>query len=422
MSERASRSPKGRERRLSRILAATFVGSIAIAVAPAGCGVDAHPPVLSDFEGPPAPAPAAASDGGGSDFAVDGAIPVPMCNLGPNGGVCACVDQTLAVTDPPNVYFVLDRSGSMSEGNPSKWQTVIDVIFKVIVDLGPRMSFAVATFPADDGCTAGTELIPPTQGDAPAGAGGPAATLFLTTLGRISPNGGTPTATTLSMLTPRITSLPGKTYVVLATDGGPNCNSAASCALLGDADGGTNECQLNIEGDCLVAMGCCSLDGGTNCCVDYPTSCNDVGPTVAAAQALATLGVPTYVLGIPGSEAYADLLDNLAVAGGTARATEPLYYAVSSSDETAFYNALSAIAAQITATCTLTLSQPPADPTLVNVFLDEVPLAQQSADGGSPNWTLDGSTVTLLGDACQSIQSGEVLDVRVVAGCPTVLR
>jgi hypothetical protein len=35
-------------------------------------------------------------------------------------------------------------------------------------------------------------------------------------------------------------------------------------------------------------------------------------------------------------------------------------------------------------------------------------------------WTLDGATVTLLGASCQQVLSGAVLDVRVVAGCPTV--
>ncbi len=77
---------------------------------------------------------------------------------------------------------------------------------------------------------------------------------------------------------------------------------------------------------------------------------------------------------------------------------------------------LASIAAQITGTCTLDLSSVPPDSNLVNVFLDESVLPQNGPDG----WTLDGSTVTISGASCQEILEGAVLDVRVVAGCPTV--
>jgi hypothetical protein len=60
----------------------------------------------------------------------------------------------------------------------------------------------------------------------------------------------------------------------------------------------------------------------------------------------------------------------------------------------------------------------------VNVFFDGSPVPQAGPDG----WTLtttreDGgsqTTVTVLGASCQKILAGDVLDVRVVAGCPTV--
>jgi len=43
-------------------------------------------------------------------------------------------------------------------------------------------------------------------------------------------------------------------------------------------------------------------------------------------------------------------------------------------------------------------------------------------DASSCSWVLQGQTVTILGSTCQSIMNGDVLDVRVVAGCPTVIR
>jgi hypothetical protein len=232
-------------------------------------------------------------------------------------------------------------------------------------------------------------------------------------LSEISANGGTPTAATFDTITPRLQSLPGKTYVIFATDGGPNCDPAARC----DA----SQCQSNMEG-----LTGCPVGGPLNCCAPTmtggPLACEDTAPTVAAVQALATSGVPVYVLGVPESEPYADVLAQLASAGGTAREVDggdaggPLYYAVTGTDEAALESALSTIAAKITGTCSFDLGSEPSDPSLVNVFFDGSPIAQAGSDG----WTLGGTTVTVLGASCQQILSGAVLDVRVVAGCPTV--
>jgi hypothetical protein len=193
--------------------------------------------------------------------------------------------------------------------------------------------------------------------------------------------------------------------VVLATDGGPNCNANANC--------GANLCTYNIEN----VPGC--PPAGLNCCTDPSIgadACLDGQPTINAVGAIASAGIPVYVVGVPGSAPYASLLDQLAAAGGTARASEPLYYAIDTADQAAFLTALSGIAAKITGTCTLNLDNAPPVPGLVNVFFDEHVLPQAGPDG----WTLDGTSVTVLGASCQKILDGNVLDVRVVAGCPTV--
>jgi hypothetical protein len=345
-----------------------------------------------------------------------------MCTLGKEGGVCACVDQPL-LGDPPTFYFVLDRSGSMSApwdgtpGSPSKWATVLTELQHLVVALGPRASYAAAVFPDPrfDGCSAGREVFPAAaglsavRGDAPAGTLGPHEQALLSALAQGSPSGGTPTAATLVQLASRISSLPGKRYVIFATDGGPNCNSGVSCTF--------DQCTENIDG----APGCPPL-GPINCCIDpnwgSGQGCLDAQPTIAAVEAIARAGIPVYVVGVPQSEPYAALLDALAVAGGTARSTEPKYYAASASDPSALLDALSRIAAQITGSCTLMLNQPPPDPSLVNVFFDGQPLPQ----GGPDGWTLVSSTVTVLGASCSRILDGSVLDVRVVAGCPTVIQ
>jgi hypothetical protein len=380
------------------------------------------------------------------------------CNLGPDGGVCACADQPL-LEDPPNLYFVLDRSLSMMDGN--KWSTIVSVIANVVIAIGPRARFGAAVFPDPrvDGCAAGIEVFSTTRGDSPAGTAGPVERSFIEQLDSLSPDGSTPMAATFTALAPTILGLPGKTYVILATDGGPNCNPNANC----DASG----CQDNIENVSIATNVECPPGGPPNCCapsLEGPEACLDSQPTIAGVRSLADQGVPVYVVGVPGSEPYAALLDQLAIAGNTGRTVgmpastdgggavgvladdasgdaaeatdassaldgaseagspptyaEPAYYAVSSGDTAAFTAALSSIAARITGSCTLTLNDTPPDPTKVNVFLDENVIAQAGPDG----WTLDGTTVTVLGKSCQMIMTGAVLDVRVVAGCPTRLR
>lgn len=365
--------------------------------APPGCGESDRPSILGDFIKDPA-----ASDSGPPPvFVFDAGTYVPMCNLGPEGGVCACADEPLAV-DAPNIYFVLDRSGSMAQFG--KWSTVRSVLLQLVIALGPRAKIGAAVFPdpsSTDSCSPGLEVFAPRRGDAPAGTFGPTEAALFSLLDRIPAAGGTPTAATLSRLLPTLTSLPGKTYVVLATDGGPNCNPVAMCAA--------DMCTQNID-----SAGTCTPLGRA-CCTDS-NYCLDEQPTIQAVREIAAADIPVYVVGIPGSRPYAALLDNLAQAGHTQRSAEPLYYAVDTADQGALLTALSSIAAKITGTCTLSLNNAPPAPWLVNVFLDEQVLPQGGLDG----WTLDGTTVTIQGVSCQKILDGGVLDVRVVAGCPTV--
>lgn len=378
--------------------------ALAVALA-AACGSTSRPPELGDTSGNPE---ASIGDDGGPSLIGDGGLLEKSCGVGPDGGVCACADEPL-LGDPPTLYFMLDRSGSMNDSN--KWITIQLTLEQLMIDLGPRAKVGAAVFPdpSQDACAPGVQIFAPARGDAPAGTAGPTDLALLERLGTIAADGGTPTAATLQVLAPSIEAIAGAKYVILATDGGPNCDASASCT--------SATCTYNIEDQ----PGC--PPGGTPNCCDDPDyggalSCLDANPTIAAVTALAQAGVPVYVVGVPGSAPYAELLDELAMAGGTARGSEPQYYAVDTSDQAALYGAMSKIAAKIAGNCTLTLNQAPPDPTLLNVYLDGSVLAQAGPNG----WTLNGATVTILGTSCQEILEGDVLDVRVVAGCPTVTK
>jgi len=365
----------------------TVMAAIALAVA---CGSE-RPRAAEYGAGP------AVTAGGGTSFDTDeGGDKPPTCGTRPDGTQCDCVDVPLFV-DPPTMYFVLDRSGSMLTSN--KWQTVRVVVGKIVRSLGPRANFGAAMFPIGTGrCAPGAEIVPVRPGDPPASTrDGPTTTAILDAT-RVNPEGGTPTGATLEALRPGLERLPGKVFVILATDGAPNCNDSASC--------GFDQCQLNIEG-----FDGCPPGGPLNCCESTleRANCNDVPATSAALQKLAQRGIETYVIGLPGVKPYANALEAMANAGRTGT-----YFAVDAASEEAMLAALRRVAAKITGTCTFALKEAPADPALVNVYLDDDELVYEPVNG----WKIEGKTVTLVGTACERVKSGDALNVRIISGCP----
>ncbi len=341
-------------------------------------------------------------------------LPIPVCK-----------GQPLKRVSGPNVYFILDRSNSMSRPanpadptSPTKWQVVLSDVADLMIAVGSEAQFGAAEFPGsgDMSCSPGAEVMALTQGDGlPATEPGSTASVFLnaTTGGTL---GGTPTADTFVALTPELTGFKGHTFVILATDGGPNCNTTPGETC------GADTCTANIDGlECLVGGGTCTANGA-NCCLPDScvgaTNCLDDTRTVAAIDALAHPlqgeGVPTFVIGIPGSEAYSQVLTRMASAGGTALATKP-YYQVDTADSKSLVGAFAEIAAQIAATCVIQLEEAPADPAQVNVLLEGRVVPQSGANG----WTLSGSLVTVLGASCDKVHTGVHSPV-VTDGCPTV--
>lgn len=310
------------------------------------------------------------------------------------------------IIDAPNLYFVLDASGSMNESAPgggNRYDAVRVAVVDLVRNLGPLAKVGAAVLPKKnagvDQCAAGAEVFPVTQGDPVTGEDGPTTTLLrLSTIA--TPAGGTPISATLSALTPTLLGLSGETYVVIATDGGPNCNETASC----DA----SACQLNIEGQCSPAVNCCAPGqvGGPTFCVDEPA-------TIAAIDTLVAAGLHVVTLGIPGSETYAAVLDAMAVAGGLPRPESPKYYRVDQLEEV---GTVLAEIAKVAVTCEFTLVDPPDKQGMTNVYLDENVLTYNVPDGWI--WKPP-ATVQLLGEACDRVQAGKVASVQIVSGCPT---
>lgn len=323
------------------------------------------------------------------------------------------------VQNYPNLYFLVDRSGSMDDpidGSPyNKYDTARAVLGKLLNVIGHRVSYGASVFPeSTSGCGPGREIFAPAVGGLPAcdGTLDPTLRSFLKAFGYFAPDGATPTAAALSSLSTELESFDGDTYLVLITDGAPNCNIDATCTA--------DQCTLNIEGGSFGQLACTS---SFNCCdprntgPDAGGNCVDADATEHEVAALAKHGIPTYVVGMPGAAPYTDVLNRLAVAGGTARDGDTSYYAVN--DQSDLEQALYAIGTGIAIRCTIDLDAPPDDPALVNVYFDGDIVPADPDNGWS--WASD-TSIQVNGDACAKLQSGDVIDARAVFGCDTVVR
>ena len=340
------------------------------------------------------------------------------------GELPVCGGQQLAaLVDAPVLYFVIDRSGSMAqqiEGTAqSKFDVAVSSVGTVLASIGHRVRYGVAVYPGDGQlatCSPGAQIFPPTQGDAPSTvpAGGQGVILreFLQRIRNFPPAGATPTASTLLVVSRELADVKTRAYVVLVTDGAPNCNPATPCT--------SAQCIPDIEGEWFDDRRC---GDGVSCCdpaqvgPNASANCIDGDASVAGVTALAERGIDTYVIGMPGSEAYAQLLERLAVAGNTARHGEPGYYAVT--DTEALTRALFEIGTGLSIGCDIALESAPEDPSLVNVYLDKELIPLDPGEGW--DYGSDGALV-LHGAACAALESGEVRQVNVTYGCETVVR
>jgi hypothetical protein len=159
----------------------------------------------------------------------------------------------------------------------------------------------------------------------------------------------------------------------------------------------------------------------------------DDAATVDAVQTLATAGVSTFVIGVPGSEFYADLLDEVAEEGGHPLEGDRKYFQVDGADGVeALTDVFREITQDLVTSCEIPLSEDPRSLIDVNVAVD-CEIVPQSTDPGAggaggaggdlDNWVVDTTNdpplVRLQGALCDRVEQG-VERVDVVLGCPPV--
>jgi len=296
----------------------------------------------------------------------------------------------------PDMLIVLDRSNSMFDDG--YWNPVREAIYNVTGAMDTQIWFGLMIFPnvVDSPVCAGYDYqCEPGHGPlVPVGASN--SIPIRDQLGPMLTCGGTPIAETLQNARTYLDTLTGDghpKYILLATDGAPNCNDAL--------DGRTCRCTNPIGG--------CVLNSG-NCLDDLRTN--------AVLGELAAAGVQVFVLGI-GTSSFADVLDAMAAAGST----EHAYFA----EDPATIRTTFETFAGLAATCEFDMRSPDpsADPTLVNFYFDGVGVPGDNTDGVCDNgwgWMNPEHTrVQFCGTYCDAIMGRTVTDITATWGCPTII-
>lgn len=302
--------------------------------------------------------------------------------------VCTPHVNDPTVTQDGRIMLVVDKSGSMGANDASgqqKWQGMKNALVSVTGALDSTVEFGMLLFPEDDSCGPGNLQV---------GLGLNKATQIQNALNGSYPSGGTPTALTLvearQQIEPYLTD--GRPLaVLLATDGGPNCETgqivsqtSSSCRCTDVATQG--ECQLHN-------------------CLDIETD-ND-GPVTEIGR-IRDLGVNTFVVGVTGVENFADVLNTMATVGGTALPGATKYY--EADNEAQLQLALEAITQRVMS-CRINVGADLNTADSINVRIGDLVVTRDTARQNGWDVTAPG-VIELFGAPCD-VASGATTPVTV---------
>ncbi|HEY2730913.1 MAG TPA: vWA domain-containing protein [Polyangia bacterium] len=310
---------------------------------------------------------------GAFDAGTSEAAPAPGLSAdGPNCGLTRFAVEGL----PPSALIVLDKSTSMNDFAMgllaclfgkcnSKWTDMTNALTSTVTATQGTIDWGIKFFPSDDSCGVDDSVAAPV---APNNA-----MVVNAAIAANKPSGATPTRLAIESAGRYLMDLttPNPRYVVLATDGLPNCNG--------------------------------------------PQSDADDAATITAVTNLAAAGIPVFVIGV-GTLGNGDAtLSAMAKAGGKPRAADPAYYPVTTSADLSA--ALAVIGGQIVS-CTLPIKDPP-DPTNIAVEADGARVPQSATEGW--DYGPGGTTIELSGTWCTNYQNGMIKNVQTIFGCPGVI-
>jgi hypothetical protein len=286
---------------------------------------------------------------------------------------------------PPDLLIIEDKSGSM--GNDftdtrcmrgtmcvTKWSAIVPAINMVVAATDTTIRWGLKYFANNGGCgvTDGAAVpIGPNNS-------GPIAMSLMNT----QPGGSTPTRLAVQSGVAYLQTVmdPNPKFILLATDGLPNC-----------------------------------IPGGADAQAD------DTAGAVQAVKDAAAAGFPVFVVGV-GNVAMADAtLNMLADAGGKPQAGMTHYYPVGSGAQ--LVSVLQTIGGMI-ASCSFALGSPPPDPTNVGVYANNNVSMKIPKDVTHQNGWDYGTgmkSVILYGPACDAVKNMTTKTIQAAYGCPGVV-
>lgn len=314
------------------------------------------------------------------------------------------------------LVFVIDRSGSMAfsldgqDRNPprgqSRWKILQSSLSPALQSLQGTVELGAKFFPEEfeaadpdaqlKSCSGGTVVdVPPTRNNAQS---------ILSVFDRTNPIGGTPTADAMQGARNYLLGA-GRRYLarflVLATDGAPNCNSDPA----------------------ITPQNCVCTARDISYCQEPlfdPQQCLDDRRTVDVVRAINdTDKVATFVIGVGAdqaqSPAYLATLNAMAIAGGRPRSGTVKYY--DGSTVAGLNGAVQSIQNGV-ARCVFVTPSAPKDPDAISVTIDGTPVARDATNQTGWNWTdQDYGALAFFGPACDTLLANADAKVSGTVAC-----
>jgi hypothetical protein len=253
----------------------------------------------------------------------------------------------------------------------SRWDETTTALKKVVMTTDTKIRWGIKFFPEGNQCNVGAPPAIP--------VGDMTGAMIVAAIDGQNPGGRTPTQAAVRTSAAYMAAVadPNPKYLLLATDGEPNCGMGGNAS---DAPG-----------------------------------------AIQAVTDVAAMGIPTFVVGIATatSDPMADAtLSMMATAGGRPRAAMPTYYPVTTADDLAA--ALGTIGGQI-ASCNFGLGRKPPVPDNIAVTGGGMRIPRDPTHMNGWDYGTGQMSIVLYGSYCDRAKAGTLSDVQAIFGCPGIV-
>jgi len=288
-----------------------------------------------------------------------------------------CNEQDFNIDAAPvRLMILIDLSGSMDEGNPTKWQQAKQAMTTVLNSYGADLEFGFDRFPNNIWCGVDNPVVYDSVPDN--------AQNIINKFNNLSPVGSTPLFLAMKKFleddyAPEFTAQNATSYLLVVSDGEDVCGPDGN-----PVTGATKPAQ-------------------------FTTLTTD----------LCNKGIKTYVIGF-GSGVEPTQLDAIAQAGCTGESTY-----IDADNQQQLEDAMDSLAASVIS-CVYEIEKPPegeVDENDVNFYFDGDVVGKDDGCAQEKGWTWTDDThtrVEFCKEACEELQAGEVDKISATFGCPSI--